>query len=151
MHTLRLPSGHEFSDDPARLDRAYILASLATAYWTQGRPPGLIERSWAHSLGVGLYAPDGPQCGFARLITDRAMRAHLADVFIDPACRGQGLGHALMAAILDHPDLATVRVWTLQTRDAHGLYARFGFQASTPDTHAMILRRDVPPLPSPQA
>lgn len=101
--------------------------SLAGAYWAVGRKRDLTDRSWANCLCFGVYAPDGTQAGFARLLTDYTFRAHLGDVFISPASRGLGLGKALVETILGHPELATVVHWTLVTADAQGLYARYGF------------------------
>ncbi len=126
--TIALPSGHTISDDPARLDHDAIHEFLSHhSYWAKGRARDITERAIAHSLCLGLYTPDGAQIGFARLTTDRATSAHLADVYILPAHRGHGLAKHLLAAALHHPDLATVTRWTLSTADAHGLYAKHGF------------------------
>ncbi len=143
-----LPGGYVVSDDPARLDIAVIHRFLAEdSYWTAGRARATTERSLANSLCLGLYAPDGSQAGFARLVTDRTTSAHLADVFVLPPHRGQGRGKALVAAVLAHPELATVFRWSLTTRDAHGLYAQFGFVPLTefPQApHNMMQRRIEP-------
>jgi len=125
----------------ARLDMGFVHDSLAGAYWAVGRPRALTERSWANCLCLGVYAPDGVQVGFGRLLTDYAFRAHLGDVFIHPASRGLGLGRALITTILAHPELATVCNWTLKTADAHGLYAQFGFRPSVADRKWMTLDR----------
>ena len=131
-----LPGGELVSDDRARLDVALVHAALAASYWAQGRERAVTERSLAHSLCFGLYAADGAQLGFARVVSDRATSAHLADVFVLEHARGRGLGAALVAAVLGCPELALVRRWTLQTRDAHKLYARFGFEPlATPERH----------------
>jgi GNAT superfamily N-acetyltransferase len=123
-----LPGGFAVSDDPGRLDLDMVHRYLAEeSYWARGRTRAAVERSVANSLCLGLYAPDGGQAGFARAITDRAVYAHLADVFVCPQHRGRGLGQALVAALLDHPELRQLACWTLSTRDAQGLYARFGF------------------------
>ena len=79
--------------------------------------------------------------GFGRVLTDYALRAHIGDVFVAPAARGQGLGRALVETMLAHPDLATVTHWTLTTRDAHSLYARYGFRAGEADGTWMTLGR----------
>ncbi len=128
VHVVTLPNGYEVSDDRTRLDMDLIHYSLPGAYWAAGRPRAQTERSWANCLCFGLYAPDGTQAGFARLLTDYTFRAHLGDVFISPASRGLGLGKALVETILSHPDLATIVQWTLVTADAQGLYARYGFR-----------------------
>ena len=139
--TAILPNGYAISDDRSRLDMDYIHTALSREYWAVSRPRALMERAAANSLCFGIYAPDGAQRGFARLITDYAMRAHLADVVIDPALRGMGLGKALVATILAHPDLATVTHWTLTTADAHGLYAQYGFRPGEADGKWMTLVR----------
>ena len=90
-------------------------------------PRAVVERSFAHSLCFGLYAPDGAQAGFARAVTDRATFAWIADVFVLPAHRGQGLAAWLMRTLLDHPDLQELRRTVLATQDAHGLYGELGF------------------------
>jgi GNAT superfamily N-acetyltransferase len=141
VHAVRLPNGYTISDDRARIDMAFVHASLASAYWAADRPRALTERSWANCLCFGIYAPDGAQVGFARLLTDYAFRAHLGDVFVDPASRGLGLSRALVETILAHPELATIWHWTLTTRDAHGLYAKLGFRVAEADGRWMTLDR----------
>ncbi len=141
VHALRLPDGHEISDERTRLDMGFVHRSLAEVYWAVGRPRAVTERSWANCLCFGVYAPDGRQAGFARVLTDYALRAHLGDVFIRPSSRGSGLGRALVAAVLDHPELATVGRWTLTTADAQALYARFGFRVAEADGAWMTLDR----------
>jgi len=146
VHAFGLANGYAISDERARLDMEFVHASLAGAYWAATRQRAVTERSWANCLCFGVYAPDGtPDCtqvGFARLLTDYALRAHLADVFIRPASRGLGLGKTLVETILAHPQLATVSHWTLTTADSHGLYARYGFRASEADGDWMTLRRE---------
>ena len=115
------------STDPARLDLDRACSLLSQAYWAQGRPREVIAASLAHSLCFGLY--EGERLiGLARVVTDYATFAWLCDVFIDEACRGQGLGKWLLETVLAHPDLQGLRRWLLATRDAHGLYARYGFK-----------------------
>ncbi|MCW3473625.1 GNAT family N-acetyltransferase [Limobrevibacterium gyesilva] len=139
-HDLTLPGGYVVSDDPARLDIDVIHRYLSEdSYWARGRERAVTERSLAHSLCFGLYAPDGSQAGFARIVSDLTTSAHLADVFVLPAHRGRGLGKALVAAVLAHPELQTVRRWTLTTSDAHGLYAAFGFTPH-PDPQTQMVR-----------
>ena len=87
----------------------------------------VIEKSIGNSLNFGLYE-NGRQIGFARLVTDRATFAWLADVFVAEEWRGKGLSKWLMTVISEHPDLQGLRRWLLATKDAHGLYAQFGFQ-----------------------
>lgn len=114
------------SDDNARLDLETICNFLARSYWANNRPREVIEKSLEHSLNFGVY--DGPrQVGFARVVTDRATFAYLCDVFIDEEYRSQALGKWLMECVLAHPDVQTLRRFLLATRDAHGLYAQYGF------------------------
>ena len=118
----------EISTDPARLDIEVICGFLRHSYWAERRKRSVIERSLRNSLCFGVYTPAGRQVAFARVVSDRAVFAYLMDVYVDPEFRGRGISKALLRAILDHPDLQALRVFLLGTRDAHGLYAQFGFQ-----------------------
>lgn len=118
----------EISTDSARLDRALIHAFLSEhAYWSLGVPRMVVERAIDHSLCFGMYRC-ARQIGFGRVVTDQATFAYLADVFVLPEARGQGLSKWLVDAMLRHPQLQGLRRWLLATRDAHGLYAQFGFK-----------------------
>ena len=119
--------GFEISTDPARLDLDYLHAFLSESYWSPGIPRETVARAVANSLCFGLYAPDGAPAGFARVVSDHATFAYLADVFVDAAHRGRGLGVWLVETVLAHPELQGLRRWALATADAHALYARFGF------------------------
>jgi GNAT superfamily N-acetyltransferase len=123
--------GYVICTDPGRLDRDAIWRFLRTTYWAADVPRGVVERSIEHSLVFGLYGPKGEQAGFARVVTDRARFALLADVFVLPAHRGKGLGVWLVEAVLAHRELAGLS-FVLATADAHGLYERFGFQPTEP-------------------
>ncbi len=115
------------STDPARLDRDLIHAWLSReSYWAAGIPRDVLERGIANSLNFGAYEGRA-QVGYARVVTDRATFAWLCDVFVHPDHRGKGVSRLLLAAVMAHPDLAGLRNFLLATRDAHGLYARFGF------------------------
>jgi len=119
---------YEISADPARLDVAAVHRFLSEeAYWSLGIARATVERAIANSFCFAAYAPNGAQVAFARLVTDRATFAYLADVFVLPEHRGRGLSKQLMAAMIAHPELQGLRRWLLMTRDAHGLYAQFGF------------------------
>jgi GNAT superfamily N-acetyltransferase len=119
------------STDPARLDLDVIADMLTRAYWAQGRTRDMIARYVQHSLVFGLY--DGEkQIGLARVVSDYTTFAWLCDVFIHEDYRGHGLGKWLMETVHSHPDLQGLRRWLLATRDAHGLYAQFGW---TPLAH----------------
>jgi len=136
---------YRLSTDRRRLDMGRICAFLIDeSYWAQGLDRALIERSIGGSLPFGAYAADGAMVGFARVVTDGALFAYLRDVFVLPPHRGQGLGRALGAAALAHPDLRTVRNWMLATRDAHGVYASIGF-APVRDPSIYMQLRPTPP------
>jgi len=96
------------------------------SYWAKGIPMYVVERSIANSLCFGLFIND-EQIGFARLITDKATFAYLADVFILREHRGKGLSKWLMKTIQAHPELQNLRRWLLTTKDAHGLYEQLGW------------------------
>lgn len=116
----------EISSDRERLDVDLIHRFLSTSsYWAQGRTREVVERSIQNSICYGAYI-ERRQVAFARVITDRAVHAYLADVFVLPEWRGRGISKALMRAILDHPELKGLK-WLLGTADAHGLYVQFGF------------------------
>jgi GNAT superfamily N-acetyltransferase len=123
--------GYEISTDPDRLDRAAIHAFLFTSYWARGVDLATVNQAIDNSLPFGLYSADGAQAGFARVVTDTARFAWLADVFVLPEERGRGLGVWLVQTVLTHPDLTGLRM-VLGTDDAHGLYERFGFTRSGP-------------------
>ncbi|HVG28475.1 MAG TPA: GNAT family N-acetyltransferase [Pyrinomonadaceae bacterium] len=119
---------YAISCDPARLDLDLVYDFLSgESYWAQGRSRERVERSVANSLPFGLYR-DGAQVGFARVVTDYATFAWLADVFVLDSERGRGLGLWLVETITSHPELQGVRRWLLATRDAQELYRRFGFR-----------------------
>ena len=118
---------YSISTDGARLDLEVVHDFLATkSYWATGRSMETIRRSVENSVAFGVYK-GGEQVGFARVITDYATFAWLADVFIVESARGQGLGKWLVQVILAHPQLQGFRRWVLATKDAHELYRGFGF------------------------
>lgn len=119
--------------DPARLDLDTIHGFLAGSYWATGVPREVVERSIRNSICFGAFEGDR-QVGFARVISDRATYAYVADVFVLDRHRGRGIGKRIMACIISHPELQNLRLWTLFTRDAHGLYRQHGFrEARYPD------------------
>ena len=119
--------------DPSRLDLDVIHGFLSSSYWAKGIPRETVERAVRNSLCFGVY-DDGKQVGFARVVTDQATFAYLADVFILESHRGRGLSKALVAAIAADPRLQGLRRWVLVTRDAQGLYAQYGFKPlASPD------------------
>jgi GNAT superfamily N-acetyltransferase len=117
---------YDISDDKQRLDCGVIHAYLSRSYWSPGIAREVVERAIAGSLCFGVYH-HSMQIGFARVISDKATFAYLADVFILEDHRGQGLSKRLMAYIADHRDLQGLRRFLLATKDAHGLYRQFGF------------------------
>ena len=84
-----------------------------------------------------LFNQHGKVLGFARVVTDYVAFAYLADVYIDENQRGQGLGKYLVSQILADPKLAKVKRFMLRTKDAHDLYAKFGF-TSLKDPHLIM-------------
>jgi GNAT superfamily N-acetyltransferase len=138
--------GYAISTDPARLDLDVVHAYLSTeAYWSPGVPREVVERAVAHSLNFGLYDSAGAQAGFARLVTDQATFAWLADVFVLAAHRGRGLGVWLVGTALAYPALKGMRRVLLGTLDAHALYERFGFRPLERVERYMAIER--PPAP----
>lgn len=115
------------STDPARIDVDLVCAWLADTYWARGISRDIVERSIAGSIPFGVYR-DGAMVGFARVITDSATFAYLADVYVAESERGSGLGKWIVEACLAHPDAQGLRRWMLGTLDAHGLYEQFGFR-----------------------
>lgn len=121
------------STDRQKLDRSMIHEFLHDSYWARGISRELVERSIDHALCFGLYERE-KQVGFARIITDYATFAYLADVFILESYRGRGLATWLVEVILGHPDLQGLRRWMLVTKDAQTLYRKVGFTpVSKPD------------------
>ena len=124
---------YAISTDPARLDVDMIHDFLTRSYWAKDIPRRIVERSIAGSVAYGIYhatAEHGAaerQVGFARVISDLATFAYLADVFVLAEYRGRGLSKWLMGCIMAHPELQEVRTRLLATGDAHGLYRQFGF------------------------
>lgn len=133
--------GYTISDDARLLNVGMIHAFVCASYWAAGRTRAQVERALRHSLCVGAFDAEGAQVAFARVVTDHVAVAHICDVFVLPAQRGAGLGKALVQALLDHPDLSNVLRFTLNTSDAHGLYAQFGFAPLAHPETAMELRR----------
>lgn len=118
---------YEVSTDASRLDIAAIHRYLSTAYWSLGVPITTVERAIANSLCVGAYV-NKEQVGFARVVTDRATFAYLADVYVLEEHRGNGMSKAMLASLFQLQELQGLRRWVLVTRDAHALYEKFGFK-----------------------
>jgi GNAT superfamily N-acetyltransferase len=114
------------SDDAARLDRDVIERFLTGSYWAKNIPRATLDKSLRNSLCFALLEGER-QIGFARVVSDSATIAYLADVFVLPEFRGRGLATWLLTCVLAHPELQGLRRWVLATRDAHGLYRKLGF------------------------
>ena len=141
---------YTISTDRERLSLDVIYGYLSgSSYWAADRPREVVRASLEGSLCFGVYHAD-TQVGFARVITDRATLFHLCDVFILPGHRGQGLGKWLVGCVLEAPELAGLRGF-LATRDAHGLYARFGFQPLQNPNYYMVrpAAKPAPPAEDP--
>jgi GNAT superfamily N-acetyltransferase len=117
----------EFDDDPGRIDVDAVHDYLANeSYWAKGRPRDVVERLIREAQRVvGVY--DGErQVGFARAFTDGVSLVYLADVYVLPEYQGRGVGVRLVREMVENGPYADLR-WVLHTRDAHGLYQKFGF------------------------
>ena len=130
---------YDISTDPSRLQLDAIHAYLTRSYWSPGIPKDVVARGIANSLCFGIHLGES-QVGFARVVTDKASFAYLADVYVLEEHRGQGLSKRLVGEILAHPDLQGLRRVLLATADAHGLYAQFGFQALAAPDRMMEIR-----------
>ena len=130
---------YQIDTDPTRLDIALIHHFLAEcSHWARGIPLDTVRRAIGHSLVFGVYR-ERAQIGFARLVTDQATFAYLADVFVVPEERNAGLGRWLIESILTHPPLQGLRRWLLVTKDAKSLYLSCGFAELYP--HLSYLER----------
>jgi GNAT superfamily N-acetyltransferase len=119
--------GVEITTELSRMDLDRVHDWLARkSYWAGRMPRTVFDRALRGSLCFGAIKMDAT-VAFARVISDRATFAYLSDVFVDPAHRGVGIGKAVMAAVVAHPDLQDLRLWLLATADAHGLYTGYGF------------------------
>ena len=134
------PDGFEADDSAERIDVDVVQGFLSTSYWAEGIPREVVERAVAGSLNLGVYDADGAMVAYARMVTDRATFAWLADVFVLEEYRGRGLSKLLMSTILDHPDLQALRRFALATKDAQGLYAQFGFTPLEDPSRFMVRR-----------
>lgn len=135
--------GFLFSTDKSKLNLNYIHQFLTNSYWAKGIPIDLVGQSIKNALCFGIYE-DNKQIGFARVITDYTTFAYLADVFVDEAYRGRDLSKTLMTFILSFEEFRMLRRFILATRDAHGLYAQFGFTPlKAPDRFMELHQPDV--------
>ena len=121
-----LPPGYELTGDPARIDPAAAHAYLTRSYWSPGIPPETVQRAIANSISVAALK-NGEQVAMARVVSDRATFAYLADVYVLEEHRGQGLSHAMLDWLDRHPELQGLRRWALFTQDAQELYKTHGW------------------------
>lgn len=121
------------STDKNKIDVDYVHGFLSQSYWSPGVPINVVKKAMKGSLCFGVYfrnkqtLPGERQVGYARMVTDKATFAYLADVFIDEEHRGKGLAKWLVEMILAHPQLQGLRRILLATKDAHKLYEQCGF------------------------
>lgn len=146
--------GYLLSSDPALVDIDWVCSELLDkAYWTRGRTREKQERAMANALPFGIYALDGQgnvarQVAYARLVTDYAGFGWLADVWVDEAERGKGLGKWLVRGLLNHPDVAALGRIMLTTRDAHTLYTgEAGFRPLSPVNDILVRMTRSTPTP----
>jgi len=121
--------GYRISCDAKDMQLSAVHAFISKTYWAKDIPIETMALAIKNSLCFGVFTETGEQVAFARMITDRATFAYLADVYVDQQHRSKGLSKWLMSAIMQHPDLQNIRRMVLATSDAHGLYEQFGFKA----------------------
>jgi len=119
---------YNISFNKSELQLNVIHGFLRKAYWSVDIPKETVQRAIEGSFCVGCYGADGAQVGFARVVTDKATFAYLADVFVLPDHGGQGLAQRMIKGLLDHQQLHGLRRWLLATADAHGVYQKLGFE-----------------------
>ncbi len=134
---------YELSSDKSLMDINAIHCYLSRSYWSENVPYDIVKKAIENSLCFGVFYKKS-QIGFARLITDSATFAYLADVYILEEHRGKGLSKKLMATIINHPQLQGLRRMVLATHDAHTLYEKFGFkQLTKPETFMELWQPDI--------
>lgn len=137
-------SGYRVSSEREEMNFDFIHNYISRTYWAEGIPKETLKKALDNSLCFGVFSSEGEQVGFARMVTDQATFAYLADVFIDEAHRGKGLSKWLMQEVHDHPSLQGLRRILLATRDAHSLYQQFGYTPlSSPATFMQKWQPDI--------
>jgi GNAT superfamily N-acetyltransferase len=129
---------------PSEADLDVIHRALAETYWSPGVPREVVARAFAQSLAALARDEAGALIGFARIVTDRATFAWLADVVVLPGHGGKGLARAMVAALRAHPDTQQLRRWLLATRDAHGVYEPLGFAPLAAPERFMEIKQATP-------
>ena len=137
MNYLVTKNEFTISTDKNKIDLGYVHRFLSQSYWSPGIEMGVVKKAMKGSLSFGIYENNN-QIGYARVITDKATFAYLADVFVDVNYKGQGLGKWLIETIMSHPDLQNLRRIILTTKDAHRLYEQCGFTSITNADRYMV-------------
>lgn len=133
--------GFTISTEPSRLQIERIHKFLSQeSYWSASIPISVVRKAAANSLCFGVYDKSNAQVGFARVVTDRATFAWLCDVYVEESARGHGLSKWLMSCVMSHPDLQNLRRICLATKDAHSLYAKFGFEVTQAPANWMEIK-----------
>jgi GNAT superfamily N-acetyltransferase len=127
---------YSITTDKSLIDFKSVYQYLSNSYWSQNIPENLVRLSIENSMCFSVFYKT-QQIGFARVITDKATFGYLADVFILEQHRGKGLSKWLLQTIFDNPELQGFRSWMLGTKDAHGLYEKFGFKLTNDTTRIM--------------
>jgi N-acetylglutamate synthase-like GNAT family acetyltransferase len=136
--------GYRITTDVGDMDLKVTHDFLTNSYWSKGIPLPTLRRAIENSMCFAVLTDQGEQVAFARMVTDRATYAYLADVFVVEARRGKGIAKWLVQSILDHPELQGLRRITLATRDAFGLYEKFGFKPlANPQIFMEVWKPDV--------
>lgn len=120
--------GFVLTADKTKLSIDTVCAFLSRSHWAANRKRSIVIKSIENSLCYGIFH-DTRQVAFARVVTDYCTYAYLCDVFVDEEYRGRGLSKWMMECIMSNPDLSELRRFTLATKDAHGLYEKFGFRS----------------------
>lgn len=137
-------SGYKFSSETNDMDVSVIHGYISRSYWATNIPLATMKKAIDNSLCFGVFTDSGEQVAFARMVTDSATFAYLADVFVLEEHRGKGLSKWIMKNIIEHPNLQGIRRMVLATSDAHGLYKEFGFKAlNFPESFMELHQPDV--------
>jgi GNAT superfamily N-acetyltransferase len=130
------------TDDSSQLSARSVQRLLQQTFWAKNRSSETIKKSLENSICFGAFC-DGKQVGFARVVTDKCTFAYLCDVIVDEEFRGHGISKQMMNRVMSHADLRQFRLFLLATKDAHGLYTKYGFLPSREKTFMEILREGV--------
>lgn len=99
---------------------------LEESYWAKQVPFDVVKQSFDHSFTIGALK-NGEQVAYARLVTDYATFAYLADVYVLEEHRGKGLSKNMMQVLVDIDWVKKLRRIMLASVDAKELYRRYGF------------------------